>query len=180
VVDADGAALGPDCVLVHRTPQGFHCISPGEARAIQAAALGAVFAPEPRVRLFFAALEATAWVVEYLPEIRSYLDAPRSLEELQNAVGDSGLGYQTHHIVESQYDSIDPDSNARRFGRARLDSRENLVRIPRWKHVDISAWFSKANDSYEGLTPRAYLRGKSWEQQYQTGLDALRRFGVLQ
>src|ERR1700693_4145550 len=32
----------------------------------------------------FMALEATAWVVEYLPEIRSYLDAPKSLEELQS------------------------------------------------------------------------------------------------
>ena len=36
----------------------------------QAAALGATFAPESRVKAFFIALEATAWVVEYLPEIR--------------------------------------------------------------------------------------------------------------
>ena len=32
--------LGPDCVLVRRTPRGFRCVAPGEARAIQAAVLG--------------------------------------------------------------------------------------------------------------------------------------------
>jgi hypothetical protein len=40
VVDADGAMLGPDCVLVRRTPGGFRCIAPHEARGIQAAVLG--------------------------------------------------------------------------------------------------------------------------------------------
>jgi hypothetical protein len=39
-VDADGAMLGPDCVLVCRTPKGFRCIAPHEARAIQAIVLG--------------------------------------------------------------------------------------------------------------------------------------------
>jgi hypothetical protein len=39
VVDVDGAMLGPDCVLVRRTPAGFRCVGPGEARAIQAAVL---------------------------------------------------------------------------------------------------------------------------------------------
>jgi hypothetical protein len=63
----------------------------------QAAALGAAIAPDTRVKAFVAVLEATAWVVEYLPEIRSYLDAPRSLQELQDAVTDQRLGYQVHH-----------------------------------------------------------------------------------
>ena len=145
----------------------------------QAAALGAVFAPEPRVRLFFAGLEATAWVVEYLPEIRSYLDAPRSLEELQNAVDDPEPGYQLHHIVEEQSRSIRDDSNARIFG-GRLQQRDNLVRIPKWKHVEISTWYSTPNrEEYGGQTPRDLLRGKSWNEQYELGIQKLQDFGVL-
>src|SRR5713226_3286548 len=40
IVDAAGAMLGPDCVLVRRSSGGFRCIAPGEARAIQALVLG--------------------------------------------------------------------------------------------------------------------------------------------
>jgi hypothetical protein len=29
------------------------------------------------------------------------------------------------------------------------------------------------------MTPRDYLRGRSWEEQYEVGIDALREFGVL-
>jgi hypothetical protein len=36
VVDAEGAMLGPDCVLVHRTPQGYRALPAEQARAIQA------------------------------------------------------------------------------------------------------------------------------------------------
>jgi hypothetical protein len=35
VVDADGAMLGPDCVLVHRTSQGYRCTGRAEAAIIQ-------------------------------------------------------------------------------------------------------------------------------------------------
>jgi hypothetical protein len=35
-VDPDGAMLGPDCVLVRRTIEGYRCIGRGEAAALQA------------------------------------------------------------------------------------------------------------------------------------------------
>jgi len=34
-VDAEGVMLGPDCVLVRRTPQGYRCIDEAEAAALQ-------------------------------------------------------------------------------------------------------------------------------------------------
>jgi hypothetical protein len=34
-VDPDGAMLGPDCILVRRTADGYRCISRGEAGALQ-------------------------------------------------------------------------------------------------------------------------------------------------
>ena len=45
-VDADGAMLGPDCVLVGRTPEGVRCLTSLEARAIQAAVLGQLDDPD--------------------------------------------------------------------------------------------------------------------------------------
>lgn len=136
--------------------------------------------PDSRVRVFLRVLEGTAWLVEHLPEIYSYLNAPKTLEELQNAVDDPQPGYQIHHIVEGQYDSERADSNARLFGRDRLEAPDNLVRAPNWKHVEISSWYSTKDERFGGLTARAYLRGKSWAEQYSVGLDALRKFGVLQ
>jgi len=143
-----------------------------------AGAVGAVLSWEPRARLFFATLDGIAWILEYQPKILSYLDAPKSLEELENAVDDPQHGYENHHIVERHYRSIDPLANPQRFG-DRLESRENVVRIPYWKHVEISSWYSTRSDDYGGMTPRAYLRGKSWDVQYEVGLSAMRLFRVL-
>jgi hypothetical protein len=142
------------------------------------ASLGSAFQLDPRVRALFATIEAPSWVADYLPKVLSYLDEPKTLQELQNAVGEPGNGYETHHIVEAQKNSAKPQSNARRFP-DRVDSRENLVRVPYWKHVEISAWYSKPDKRRGGLSPRDSLRGKSWEDQYKMGIDKLKDFGVL-
>ena len=57
------------------------------------------------------------------------------------------------------------------FSRAQTEAPENLVRIPRLKHWRITAWFAAKNDDYGGLSPRDYLRGKSWNERWQVGLD---------
>jgi hypothetical protein len=133
---------------------------------------------DPEVEAAIAAIEAVGWLADYLPKIWSYSDPPKTLEELQNAVGSGWPGYETHHIVEAQLNSENSDRNSLRFANS-INSRENLVRVPYWKHVEISAWYSRKNDRYGGQTPRAYSRGKSWDDQYEVGLEALRLFGVL-
>jgi hypothetical protein len=140
--------------------------------------LGVAFSTDPRVRMAFAAIEAVAWIAKYWPLIESYLDEPKTLGELQNAVDQPGYGYEIHHIVEAQPRSENPQRNSLRFA-DQINSRENLVRVPYWKHVEISSWYSRANDQFGDLSPREYLREKSWEEQYDVGLRALRRFGVL-
>jgi hypothetical protein len=127
---------------------------------------------------FWRIVETTAWLAGNLPAILSYRDDPKTLDELRDAAARPRLGYERHHIVERQYGSVDPISNWSRFG-DRLDSRENLARIPYWKHVEISSWYSTFNDDFNGLTPRDYLRGKSWDEHYKVGLEAMRIFGVL-
>jgi hypothetical protein len=61
----------------------------------------------------------------------------------------------------------------------RIEAPENLVRIPRWKHWELNGWYEKPNDDYGGLTPRAYVYGKSWEIRDQVGLKGLIAVGVL-
>jgi hypothetical protein len=143
-----------------------------------ARALALYGSADPRVRLLFAAIEATAWLADYPPKILSYLDGPKTLEELQDAVANPRFGYEIHHIVEAQRRPDDPQRNSKRFP-DRIDSRENLVRVPYWKHVEISSWYSTPNKELGGLTPREFLRGKNWEDQYQKGIEILRQFGVL-
>jgi hypothetical protein len=143
-----------------------------------AASLGPLFLLDPRVRAAFAALRAAAWIYRYFPRIASYLDNAKTLEELQSAVDEGADGYEIHHIVEVQKNSVSSQANWLRF-RDRINSRENLLRVPYWKHVEISSWYSRANRDFGGLSPRDYLRGKSWEDQYNVGIDVLRKFGVL-
>jgi hypothetical protein len=118
-------------------------------------------------------IEGVAWLDEFLATIESYLDPPKTLEELQQAVSTPKKGYDIHHIVEQT--SAEKDG----FPRSIIDAPENLVRIPRMKHWEINAWYGKRNQSYGNFSPREYLRGKSWVQRQQVGLQALIDNGVL-
>jgi hypothetical protein len=106
------------------------------------------------------------------------LENMRRLHPRGAAVADPRFGYEIHHIIEAQTRSANPLRNSQRFA-DRIDLSENLVRIPHWKHVEISSWYSRRNDEYGGSSPRTYLRGKNWEEQYEIGLDILRDYGVL-
>lgn len=119
------------------------------------------------------AIDGAVWLHKHYPDIQSYFDEPRSLKELQDAVSDPLVGYEIHHIVE--WDAVEKDG----IGTDLVDSAENLVRIPAWKHHDITAWYMKKNKDYDWLSPREYLSGKSWEEKYQIGIDALVENGVL-
>jgi hypothetical protein len=110
-------------------------------------------------------------------EIESYRDPPKTLEELQDAVGDLPKpGYRRHHIVEQT-----PAENDG-FPRSEIDNPRNLVAVPTQKHQEISDWYSTKirDDRFRGRTPREYLRGQDWDMRYEFGLEVLRKFGVLE
>ena len=98
-------------------------------------------------------VEGANWLFEYEPAVQAYLDPPKSLEELQQAVLAPKKGYDIHHIVEQT--SAEQD----RFPRSMIDAPDNLVHIPKFKHWEINGWYGRLNDSYGGLSPREYLRG---------------------
>ena len=66
-------------------------------------------------------LETIAWVTHlgYNILLRTLLDEPKSLEELQRAVDEPAPGYQMHHIVEQK--AADDDG----FSPAQYDLRDN-------------------------------------------------------
>ncbi|MGB6175504.1 MAG: hypothetical protein WBF43_03990, partial [Methylocella sp.] len=79
-----------------------------------------------------------------------------------------------HHIVEKT-----PARNDKKIPDALIDGPDNLVRVPRLKHWEITGWFMSPNERYNDLSPREYLRGKSREERRKVGLKALIEAGVL-
>lgn len=118
-------------------------------------------------------VEGVSWLLEYEPSIEAYLDPPKTLEELQRAVATPKKGYDIHHIVERT--SAEQDG----FPRSVIDDPDNLVRIPRFKHWEINGWYGRPSESYGGLSPREYLRGKEWAERIRVGRNALIEHGVL-
>ena len=60
-----------------------------------------------------------------------------------------------------------------------IDDPNNLARVPRLKHQEINGWYQTKNKDFDGLAPRDYLSGRSWEVRRCVGLEALRIQGVL-
>ncbi|HEY1983332.1 MAG TPA: hypothetical protein VGH13_24890 [Xanthobacteraceae bacterium] len=125
--------------------------------------------------LFFIALMGAAWVAEkYLPYIITYQDPPRSLQELQQAaLLPTSQYYNDHHLVEKKAAADDG------FPASMIDGPENIVRIPTLKHWLITGWYQIPNGSFDDVSPREYLRGRSWEDRVRVGTQALIRFGVM-
>jgi hypothetical protein len=107
-------------------------------------------------------IEGADWFSECEPCVQAYLDPPKTLPELQQAVSAPKPGYDIHHIVEK--DSAKEDG----FPPWMVNGPENLVRIPRFKHWEVTSWFMTKNRDHDGLSPRDYLRGA------KTGMNGLR------
>lgn len=131
-------------------------------------------AKDPRAAAFLAVLAATAWLArEYVATIKAYLDPPKTWEELQRDALNPQPGYDIHHPVEQT-----PATQAG-FPESQIEGPENRLRIPRLKHWQITGWYATPNERFGGLSPRDYLKDKSWEERLRVGKEALIKFGVL-
>lgn len=145
---------------------------PSKARAGKALAKVIARRASP-IGVILAAIEAGQKLYAEWPSIRSYQDEPKTLAELQQHVGKRRPGYDDHHIIEQS-------AGAREgFSRADIDGMANVVSIPRYKHHEITGWYTKRNIGYGNLTPRDHLRDKSWAEHVELGHQALRLFKVL-
>ena len=123
--------------------------------------------------IFLDAIEVISWLNELAPDIQSFFDKPKSLTELRRLARDPKPGYEIHHIVEKTSAAADG------FPEAMIEGPENLVRIPKYKHHLINRWFSQKNRLYEDLSPRQYLRGRSWDERLDIGIQRLKQEGGL-
>jgi hypothetical protein len=117
--------------------------------------------------------EGATWLAEFAPIYFASFDPPKTFAELQSAVSHPRPGYDIHHIVERATAAADGSEDRL------ISAPENLVRIPRWKHWDLNKWYESENEEFERMTPRNYLRGKSWEERDRVGLKGLLAIGVL-
>lgn len=114
------------------------------------------------------------WVVVHArDQIVAYLEPARTLEDLISAAREARPGFQRHHIAEQGA------AHADGYSAALINSPDNIVSIPTYRHWEITGWYARPNPEYGELSPREYLRGKSWEERRAVGLQALRDHGVL-
>ena len=89
-----------------------------------------------------------------------------SRSQLWRYLGRAPEGMQWHHIVEQ--------SQARQFGQRAIQSVENIVATPIEAHQSLNAFYSSKRPFSEPNTVREWLRGQSFEAQYEFGMERLK------
>lgn len=132
----------------------------------------------------FEPTEANAGEQRVLDRLRASLDPPKPLDQLQTAPTQNVLGYEVHHIVEQNPANVaksPQEVEMEKFGQATLDDPSNLVWIPRLKHELVTAYHNSTDyDDAERRLRRRVVSALDYEAQYDAGLEALRKYGVLQ
>jgi hypothetical protein len=119
-----------------------------------------------------------------IDQTNASFDPPKALDELSQRPTRFRLGYQRHHIVEQNPANLAKTPLAAilvKFGRAALESSQNIVWIPTTKHELITAYFNSGDpNDPAGRIRRRVVSEMDFEDQYQAGLRAMLLFGVLQ
>lgn len=117
--------------------------------------------------------EMLVWLYDQANDrIVAYLEPTRALDELYAQGREPKAGYDLHQIVEQG-----PARGI--FDDELIDSPDNVVLIPTYRHWEITAWYSRKNLKYGNMSPRDFLRTESWAYRRKFGLKVLRDFGVL-
>ena len=117
-------------------------------------------------------------------QMRTSFDPPKTLEELQKTPTENFLGYERHHIVERTPANIEKVIELmggwlEKFGREKIEDPSNIAWVPRLRHEQISADYSR-NSAGEGTpTVRENLSRSDFATQRAAGLEALKKYGVL-
>lgn len=118
--------------------------------------------------------EQVTWAyVELWPSVKSYVDPPQSPESLQRSHLRSEAGYEDHHNVEKAAAARDG------FPRSMIKSRTNVLRIPKFKHWEVTGEFMVVRKELGNKSYRQYLEGKSWQERERIGHEILRKNGIM-
>lgn len=88
--------------------------------------------------------------------------------------GPAGTGRAWHHIVEQN------PSNIQKFGPNQIHNTKNILNLPHGKgtiHAKISGHYSSIQPYTNGQTVRKWLCTKSFDFQYNYGIEKLTEFG---
>jgi len=172
---------GPDAPPLPLTPPNFPKEAPSDSKSLyelgRETSDALRTAKERRDANDFRAIGDDASKATYLsreyPKIIADFDPPKSYEELKAAASEpTRLGYQNHHIVgQGDYNS-DIDE-------ALIQSEDNIVRIPEYKHIEINAYYQRPSPLTGGIPPRDFYANKPFAEQLVFGKDVLMRFGVM-
>ena len=100
-----------------------------------------------------------------------------TFDKLKNYLGKADNGYAWHHIVEQSQIS------KAGFAPEQIHNVRNIVQIPSGYsgsiHSEISKIYSSKQIYSEGKTVRDWLATKSFEEQFEFGLEMLKDYGTL-
>lgn len=118
-------------------------------------------------------VDLALWLRGHKADIMAFLDPPRSLDELRDRVQEPREGYEVHHPVEQ--------AAARRdgFPEELIRSYQNETLVPRYRHWQVTGWFMSHNEDFGLRSPREILRGLSWEERLDMGLQAMIKMKIL-
>ena len=98
----------------------------------------------------------------------------KSFDAFKRAMGPAGEGQAWHHIVKQT------PSNVSRFGAEAIHNTSNLVKLPHGKgslHNKITGYYNSKQPFTGGMTVRKWLSTQSYEQQYEFGVQVMKKFG---
>ncbi len=95
-----------------------------------------------------------------------------SFDAFKRAMGPAAPGMEWHHIVGQH------TANVAEFGSQAVHNTANLIQIPQDVHRRISAYYSSIRSFTGGQTVRDWLKGQSFTEQYEFGIQIMRDFGL--
>jgi RHS repeat-associated protein len=118
----------------------------------------------------------------------NYVD-PSGLEDI--VVGANEQGYNSHHSMVTALGNAGKDrawhhivnqnsANIAQFGNQAIHNRNNVVNIPHGKgtlHDKITRYYLGIKPESKGMRVRDWLKTKSFQFQYDYGIEKLREFG---
>ena len=119
---------------------------------------------------------------QVVDQLRSSMDPARTLEQLQQPPTENKLGYQRHHSVEQNPANVEKSpitGEFEKFGRAALDDPCNLFWVPTYRHELIAGYYSSNDAGDPSRMRREVVNDLDFPAQFEAGLEAMRRYGVL-
>jgi hypothetical protein len=110
---------------------------------------------------------------KYGDDIAGFVKRFDSFDEFKKYMGGAGEGKQWHHIVEQA------QAAKSGFTQQMINSTDNVLAIDKAVHQKISAIYNLNISGKGSARVRDWLAGQSFENQFEFGLDILRKFGVI-